>query len=685
MQRTWILFLLALNLYACASAQNNDPTVFHNDRVKNRNTPTTIIPEWAPFYHGVASGDPLEDRVIIWTRVTPEDMDGTPIEVSWQVATDVNLENVVESGTFTTDESRDYTVKVDVTGLEAGTTYYYGFTAMGQNSLTGKTKTTPTDDQAEHLKFGVVSCSNYQAGYFNAYHRLADRTDLDAIIHLGDYIYEYADGVYGDSLLFEDRPLEPATEIVTLEEYRTRYSTYRLDTSLVRAHQQHPFIAVWDDHESANDAYTDGAQNHDEATQGDWETRKSVSKQVYFEWMPIRESDDQTIYRTLSYGNLMDLIMLDTRLEGRNIQIPDIQSPDFNDPDRTILGAEQKAWFFDQLTNSTAKWKVVGQQVIFADLHVGWAALIDPNASYYEVEGLFTDIWDGYPAERKEVITFIDENDIDNVVILTGDFHSSFGYDVADNPTDVTISDLPFLGEGPTYTESETYNPETGEGSVAVEFATPSITSANFDENTDLEQSLQLQAIINNVFEPIPNVLSLGNPNPHMKYVDLIQHGYYILDIKADSTQANWYYSDITQMTEEEEFSDAWYTKDGENHLQNAGGESDPKAVQDEPAPNDPPMGTNTADAELAFAVLAAYPNPASQWNNLHYSLTQAATVDIRLFDASGKQLQTLLNDRMTAGIFSLRVDVSDLPDGTYFYRIQVDQDIKNVKIVVTK
>jgi alkaline phosphatase D len=205
-------------------------TLYHSDRVENRNTVTTIIPEWAPFYHGVASGDPLSDRVIIWTRVTPEEMDNAPIEVSWKVATDVDLENVVQSGTFTTDATRDYTVKVDVTGLDAGTTYYYGFTAMDKNSLTGKTKTTPTSDQADHLKFGVVSCSNYQAGYFNAYQRLARRNDLDAVIHLGDYIYEYGDGVYGDSTLFEARDLDPDTEILTLEDYRTRYSLYRLDT-----------------------------------------------------------------------------------------------------------------------------------------------------------------------------------------------------------------------------------------------------------------------------------------------------------------------------------------------------------------------------------------------------------------------------------------------------------------------
>ncbi|MEO1713508.1 MAG: alkaline phosphatase D family protein, partial [Bacteroidota bacterium] len=286
-----------------------ESTLFHNNRVEYRNDPVTANPDWAPFFHGVASGDPLSDRVIIWTRVTPEDMNTEPIEVTWKVATDPQLADIVQEGSFTTDANRDYTVKVDVTGLAASTTYYYGFEAMEKASLTGRTKTTPTGAEADHLRFGVVSCSNFQAGYFNGYAGLAARNDLDAVIHLGDYIYEYADGVYGDADLFADRPLEPSTEIVTEEEYRTRYSTYRLDTALARAHQQHPFIAVWDDHESANDAYTDGAENHDPATQGDWETRKSVAKKVYFEWMPIREQANDIVYRTIQYGDLLDLIM----------------------------------------------------------------------------------------------------------------------------------------------------------------------------------------------------------------------------------------------------------------------------------------------------------------------------------------------------------------------------------------
>jgi|GEM_PF-4369914 len=215
------LLLLFFSMLAVLSAQQSSQ-LYRTDRVTDREDPMPLHPEWAPFFHGVASGDPQSDRVIIWTRVTPEEMDATPIEVTWRVATGPALQNIVREGSFITDAGRDYTVKVDVDGLQAGTTYYYGFTALGGNSITGKTKTTPVGDQAAHLKFGVVSCSNYQAGYFNAYQRLAERRDLDAVIHLGDYIYEQGSGEYGD--LVDERPIEPKTEILSLEDYRTRYS-----------------------------------------------------------------------------------------------------------------------------------------------------------------------------------------------------------------------------------------------------------------------------------------------------------------------------------------------------------------------------------------------------------------------------------------------------------------------------
>ncbi|HYF01805.1 MAG TPA: alkaline phosphatase D family protein, partial [Patescibacteria group bacterium] len=300
--------------------------------------PTVEIPfdeKLKPFYHGVASGDPVQDRVIIWTRVTPE-TEGD-VQVFWRMATDTALKNIVAKGLFTTGQSRDYTVKIDVGGLQPNTTYYYGFTALGRNSLTGRTKTAPVT--TDRLRFAVVSCSNYQQGFFNAYGRIAERNDLDAVIHLGDYIYEYEEGGFGYNDKAQ-RGHEPKHEIVTQSEYRIRHSFYKLDPDLRRIHQQHPFIAVWDDHETANDAYKDGAQNHQSDKEGDWQQRKVAGKNAYMEWMPIREQESR-IYRTLNYGNLAELIMLDTRLEGRQKQADSATDPSLNDPNRTMLGTEQ--------------------------------------------------------------------------------------------------------------------------------------------------------------------------------------------------------------------------------------------------------------------------------------------------------------------------------------------------------
>ncbi|CAN0366682.1 unnamed protein product, partial [Ectocarpus sp. 4 AP-2014] len=200
------------------------------------------------------------------------------------------------------------------------------------------------------------------------------------------------------------------------------------------AHKQHPFIAIWDDHESANKAYKDGAENHNEG-EGSWEARKAISKKVFFEWMPIREYPDNKIYRTINYGQLADLILLDTRLEGREKQLTDASHPKLQDKDRTILGANQKAWFLNQLGNSNAKWKIIGNQVLFSEFNVGWAAAhleTTPN----ELESQYLDIWDGYPAERNEIIDYIDQNNIDDILILTGNLNTSFAFDVTKNPSE---------------------------------------------------------------------------------------------------------------------------------------------------------------------------------------------------------------------------------------------------------
>jgi len=272
------------------------------------------------FTHGVASGDPLSDRVILWTRALPGGGAHGEVEVRWEVAADEGFNRIVTWGTTQTSAERDYTVKVDVIGLEPGEAYFYRFSGEGITSIVGRTRTLP-DADIDEFRLGVASCSNYPQGYFNAYRHMAD-SELDLVVHLGDYIYEYADGVYANTFALDrlDRHVKPDHETIALEDYRMRYGLYRSDADLQAVHARHPFVCVWDDHELANNTWRGGAENHD-SREGDFGMRMQQARKAYHEWLPIRESDlgDQApIYRNFPIGNLADLIMLDTRLHGRD-------------------------------------------------------------------------------------------------------------------------------------------------------------------------------------------------------------------------------------------------------------------------------------------------------------------------------------------------------------------------------
>ena len=272
------------------------------------------------FTHGVASGDPLSDRVILWTRLLPGDGQHSTVKCSWQLAKDASFKQIVSAGETSTSAESDYTIKVDATGLKPNSHYFYRFSGDGFTSPVGRTRTLPVGDVSE-FRLGVTSCSNYPQGYFNVYRHMAN-TDLDLVLHLGDYIYEYAEGVYSNTVATDDlgRQVEPINEILSIEDYRMRYGLYRTDADLQAVHARHPFICVWDDHELTNDAWKDGAENHNEG-EGDFHTRLHNARQVYHEWMPIRTAkagDQGPIYRSFKLGNLADLIMLDTRLHGRD-------------------------------------------------------------------------------------------------------------------------------------------------------------------------------------------------------------------------------------------------------------------------------------------------------------------------------------------------------------------------------
>ena len=341
-----LLPLLGANLLGCSDSSD------HRGRPEVPLPPPGVA---ARFEHGVASGDPLEDRVILWTRATPE-AEGT-VEVAWEVAADEAFSQVLRSGRGSTDASVDFTVKVDVDGLQPATRYFYRFRAGERVSPVGRARTAPSGSVAS-ATFAVVSCSNYPAGYFHVYREIS-RRDVDAVLHLGDYLYEYGPGQYASGNAEAlGRVVDPPREMLELADYRRRYTQYRGDGDLQAAHAAHPFIVVWDDHEIANDTWREGAENHDPLTEGDFSSRRAAAIQAWYEWMPIRppSTASEIIYRRQPWGDLLDLLMLDTRVVARDRQFTypelvnggliDVEATRAAVPDsrRTLLGDTHNAW-----------------------------------------------------------------------------------------------------------------------------------------------------------------------------------------------------------------------------------------------------------------------------------------------------------------------------------------------------
>ena len=440
----------------------------------------TTAPKEAPgfagelaFLHGVASGDPLPGAVILWTRVTP--LSGTgPVTVTWEMF-EAGSETAAASGEVVTSEALDYTVKADASGLKAGTVYTYRFKAKAADgdviSPEGRTRTTAADGTAP-VKLGVVSCSNWQFGLFNAYAALAATPDLDAIVHLGDYIYEYGtDGYGGDVAEKLGRPHDPPTEIISLSDYRRRHAQYKSDPALQAAHAAAPWVCTWDDHESANDSYRTGAENHDPATEGEWSVRKMHALQAYFEWMPLRAPKageiTSAVWRTFRFGSIATLHALDSRLTGRSEPLAwgdalagattkdemtarvMMTMQTVADPARTMLGAEQEAWLAGELKSSVqsgAAWQVLANQVIMAKNKLpDFTRLMTPEQvaaqDMPEVLAMlpFTalglpwnlDAWDGYPAARERLYASVAEAGA-SLVTLAGDTHTAYANELFD-------------------------------------------------------------------------------------------------------------------------------------------------------------------------------------------------------------------------------------------------------------
>ena len=509
------------------------------------------------FEHGVASGDPLQDRVILWTRLSPNDSSAR-LEVIWEIALDQQFKQIIKTNKVITTAAQDFTVKVDVTGLLPNQSYFYRFTFGDKISPIGQTKTLPINPTK--VSFAVCSCSNYPAGYFYVYREMA-KQNVDVVIHLGDYIYEYgADGYATEDAVRLGRTLatDNNKEIIKLDDYRKRYALYRKDADLQAVHQRHPFIVIWDDHELANDAWRNGAENH-QATEGAFLDRKLAALQAYFEWMPIRPVDEQhtKIYRQFDFGQLVQLTMLDTRIIARDAQLDYADymtatgldalrfQADLTNQTRTLMGIEQRNWLLGKLQQSTAKWNVLGQQVLMAKMMIPAELLLslaeitagnpsaetlakmnaqitelvtlkmrmqggDPTLTAQEKARILTvapynlDAWDGYYYEREILYGTLAQLN-KKVVVLAGDTHNGWSSEL--------------------YSQAGAF--------VGVELATSSVSSPGLEKylNIPLAQLQQFEFAFNTLID-------------ELNYCNLNQRGYLLVQFDESQVQSQWIYLD---------------------------------------------------------------------------------------------------------------------------------------------
>jgi alkaline phosphatase D len=488
------------------------------------------------FQHGVASGDPLEDRVILWTRLTTTD---PTVTVTYEVASDPEFSAIVAQGQAEASANGDHTVHVDPTGLTPDTRYYYRFQAQGQTSTTGRTRTLPGAD-ISHLRFAQTSCCKFNAGFFNAYGTLAARDDLQFLLHLGDYIYEASNTPPAGQTPGADigRPFEPLHECKTLADYRCRYNQYHRDPDLQAMHAALPVIATVDDHEFADGAWRGGADEHQDGRDGPWEDRVNAALQARTEWLPIRPvdpADPWRVHRSLHFGTLADLHITATRIT-RDLPVP---GPEMLSQERTALGLPQRQWLFAALEASRAQWQLIGNPSVMAttwkaDLpETVLTALKKTKLVNSSGDGPDYDQWDGYPAEREMIYSYF-QNHPGNFVVLSGDIHVSMALEIRKDPYDL---------------EAEP---------IAVEFVNTSITAQNFDDKMKWPPRTQSLAYE----EELKQHLN------HVKYVNLDGHGYNVVDVTPERVQVEWWHVDTVLSPSHRERCDAVaHVKPGSSRL----------------------------------------------------------------------------------------------------------------------
>jgi alkaline phosphatase D len=481
------------------------------------------------FTHNVASGEPRADSVMLWTRYVPA---GGAARLDWQVSETGDFARVVAGGNVTAEAGHDHCVKPVAGGLAPGRRYFYRFVDAGGNvSPVGRTRTLPEGPTAR-FRLGVFSCANLPFGWFNAYAHAAARDDIDLMVHLGDYLYEYERGKYpGAAEALASRVIEPAGEIVQLADYRLRFAAYRADPDLQRLHQLFPMVMMWDDHELANDAWTNGAENHQPDTEGDWAIRKAAAMRAYREWMPVSE-DSQESYEI---GDLATIFRPETRITGR-WQEPDLAAAQagqgdsaaalvrfrdgpWRDPARSLLGEAQERWLYDGFGRSVRagkRWQVLAQQVIMGSVRLApdLAGMVTPDTSERARRSIAAgvaasraglpfnfDMWDGFPASRERLLRAALDADA-NLVVLSGDSHNAWGFDLD-------------LGGTP----------------AGVEFAGQSVTSPGYE--TFLPH-----------VPPSELVRVTVGANPQLRWADFSRRGYLTVELTPERATGEWLFLD---------------------------------------------------------------------------------------------------------------------------------------------
>lgn len=562
--------------------------------------PANMFPDVnAPFIHGVASGDPTPEAVIILTRVEPDSASQMSL-ITWEVALDPTFSNMVKSGTRLTDGTRDWTVKVDVTGLAQHTQYFYRFFDIhGNYSAVGRTRTAPADP-IPHARVGVMSCSSIFSGFFNAYRRLAERTDLDMIIHVGDYLYDFVDEDE-EVRLPTPYPIDP----VTLEEWRDRHKYYLLDPDLREARRMHPWVVLWD--------------NHDIDFQPGHETAPFVA---FNEYIPVRYPDSTAldkIYRKVSYGSIMDIFVLDVE-QYQNVDVLPGGQP-------SMMGNPQYQWLTTELTSSTAQWKLLPMQKLMS----GWSVIGIPNWIGLGSVTIDDGNWDGFDADRDRLLNFLSQNNVNNVVALSGDSHITVFGDLSIDPYSPSV-----------------YNPSTGAGSVAVEMLPTSISRGNFDE-MGFGWAVP-------IVQPI-----LMTANPNYYFTELTKHGYGILDIRTDSCVGEVWYSDILNLTTSESFGRGYVVHKNENHWRRTHRTlpTPPKDISSLGVPFNPTKLTTTP-------VVQVFPNPTAHTIQIGIETDPGQNYQVEIYTLTGSRTgmekQFMADDSQTMLMF----DLSVLAQGTY-------------------